>query len=799
MFRNYLIIAYRNLLKNKAFSLINIFGFSLGFVAAIFIALYVIDELSFDQYNSKADRIYRVTESIQQGNGERQVPAAATLVAPAALENIPEVENAVRMNIFGRLTLGYEEFRDYENFLTVDSTFFQIFDCRFIEGNAKNALNQPFSVVLTETLATKYFGNESALGKSMYASQFEDEILVTGVIEDFPSNAHFRPKLLFSMASVFRFEGVRNALENDWSSNEFATYLLLDDHAQPEAVADQLTALANANRTDEFQNNRYQLQALNDIHFYSQDLENDYTVQGDIAYVYIFSGIGLLILLIAFINYVNLSTARAMKRAKEVGLRKTVGASRRQLRFQFVGESLLIVLITLVFAVTVVQLLTPAFNELSGKTLRLEILDPLVLVILLSVGLISGMLAGAYPAFYLSRIRPALILRQSSDQKSGQPMRKVLVVTQFAIAMVLITATVVIYRQMNFIQNTDLGYERAQRLTVDINTPPLWQKYEGVKAAFEQIPGVEKVTVTNRVPGEWKSIPQAGVTQDNAITDFLYLAADEDFLPTYGIKLVAGRNFRQSSADSAKVLLNQTAVEMLGLDDPIGQVIDVTHFEEDKLEQAFVAEIIGIIEDVHLESVRQKVTPTMISYYDNPLHRIDYYTLQISAENVQQTLADIEKVTLQFDPESPLEYHFLDDKFAELYQKETQTASIVGIAAIIAILIACMGLFGLTLLTVAQKTKEVGIRKVLGADVLHITWLIARQFLMLVGIAFVIASPFAWWATQSWLQEFAYHIDLSIGLLLLSGFLVLLIALLTISFQTLKAAMANPAKSLRYE
>jgi putative ABC transport system permease protein len=301
------------------------------------------------------------------------------------------------------------------------------------------------------------------------------------------------------------------------------------------------------------------------------------------------------------------------------------------------------------------------------------------------------------------------------------------------------------------------------------------------------------------VPGEWKSIPQAGVTQDNAITDFLYLAADEDFLPTYGIKLVAGRNFRQSSADSAKVLLNQTAVEMLGLDDPIGQVIDVTHFEEDKLEQAFVAEIIGIIEDVHLESVRQKVTPTMISYYDNPLHRIDYYTLQISAENVQQTLADIEKVTLQFDPESPLEYHFLDDKFAELYQKETQTASIVGIAAIIAILIACMGLFGLTLLTVAQKTKEVGIRKVLGADVLQITWLIAQQFLMLVGIAFVIASPFAWWATQSWLQEFAYHIDLSIGLLLLSGFLVLLIALLTISFQTLKAAMANPAKSLRYE
>jgi putative ABC transport system permease protein len=799
MLKNYLKIAYRNLLKNKVFSLINIAGFSLGFIAAIFIAMYVIDELSFDQYNSKADRIYRVTESSRQGNGEQQFPATATLVAPAALENIPEVENAVRMNIFGRLTLGYEDFRAHENFLTVDSSFFQIFDCRFIEGNPEKALNLPFSVVLTETLAKKYFGNEPALGKSMYASQFEDEVLVTGVIEDFPSNAHFSPSLLFSMESVFKFEQVRNALENDWTSNEFGTYLLLDDHAKPEAVADQLTALANANRTEEFQNNQFSLQPLKDIHFYSQDLENDYSIQGDIAYVYIFSGIGLLILLIAFINYVNLSTARAMKRSKEVGLRKTVGASRRQLRFQFVGESLLIVMITLVLAITVVQLLTPAFNQLSGKSLQLEIMDPLVLGVLFAIGLTSGTLAGAYPAFYLSRIRPALILKQSSHQKSSHPLRKALVVIQFAMAVVLIISTVVIYQQMNFIQKTDLGYERAQRLTVDINTPPMWQKYEDVKAAFEQLSGVENVTVTNRVPGEWKSIPSAGVTQNDVTTDFLYLSADEDFLPTYGIELLAGRNFRQSSADSAKVLLNETALDMMGLDDPVGQMIDVTHFDDDRLEQPFVAEVIGIIEDVHFESVRNKVSPTMITYYQNPLHRIDYYTLQISPKNVQQTLADIEEVALQFDPESPLEYHFLDDKFAELYQKETKTARIVGIAAIIAILIASLGLFGLTQLTVAQKTKEVGIRKVLGADVLQITWLIARKFLVLVGIAFVIAAPFAWWTVQSWLQEFAYHVDMSVQLLLISGALVLLIALLTIAFQTIKAAMANPAKSLRYE
>ena len=787
-------------MKNKVFSLINILGFSLGFVAAIFIALYVLDELSFNRFHTDSERIYRITETLRNEGGERQVVGAPTQMAFYLDESQSEVEQTTQISNFGRFTVGYEDFRDYEEAWFADNDFFQVFDFKLLKGDPNTALKEPYAIVLTESLALKYFGNEDPIGKSLYVNQFEGEVKVTGVMEDFPSNSHLQPAMLVSVASLFAFEGLSDWVSSDWASNAFDTYLLLKPGTNSAQLADQLTTIANERRPEEQHQNHYALQALTDIHFHSQHLEEDTRAQeGDIAYVYIFSGIGLLILLIAFINYVNLSTARAMKRAKEVGLRKTVGASRRQLRLQFVGESMLIVLITLIFAITVVQLLMPAFNQLSGKSLQLEILDPLVLGVLLSVGLISGLLAGAYPAFYLARIRPALILKQSSDRKSGLPMRRFLVVTQFVIAMILITATVVIYRQMNFIQNADLGYERAQRLTVDINTPPMWQKYEDVKAAFEQISGVKKVTVTNRVPGEWKSIPQAGVTHNNTTTDFLYLAADEDFLPTYDIELLAGRNFRQSSADSAKVLLNETAVAMLGLGDPVGQVIDITHFEDERLEQTFVAEVIGVIEDVHFESVRQQVSPTMITYYDNPLHRIDYYTLQISPENVQQSLSDIEEVALQFDPESPLEYHFLDDKFAELYQKETKTASIVGIAAIIAIFIACMGLFGLTLLTVAQKTKEVGIRKVLGANVLQITWLIARRFLILVGIAFFIAAPLAWWATQSWLQEFAYHIDLSVGLLLLSGFMVLLIALLTISFQTIKAALLNPAKSLRYE
>ncbi|MEM8969800.1 MAG: FtsX-like permease family protein [Bacteroidota bacterium] len=801
MLKNYLKIAYRNLLKNKVFSLINIVGFLLGFVAAIFIALYVADELSFDAFHTNADRIYRITETVSDENGEREVVGAATQIALAATDNLPAIENAVRLTPFGRATFGYEEFRDYEPVWFADADFFDLFDFKFVEGNSASALNEPYAIVLTEDLAKKYFGEESPVGKSMYVNWFDTEITVTAVIEDFPSNSHLNSPLLISLSTILLANEDGEVWgENDWSSNNFDTYLLLTPDAQPEELAEQLTALANEHRLADQQQNQYHLQALTDIHFHSQHLENDTNAhKGDIAYVYVFTAIGLLILFIAFVNYVNLSTARAMKRSKEVGLRKTVGANRQQLIFQFMGESLMIVMLTLVVAVTLVQLLLPAFNELSAKTLELQLFDTPLLLVLVFAGLVSSILAGIYPAFYLSSIKPSLILKQPSGKQKNYAFRQLLVVGQFAMAIVMITATVVIYRQMNFIRNTDLGYERAQRLTVDINSQPMRQRHESIKAAFQKIPSVENVTITNRVPGEWKGIPVAGVKTESASLDFLYLVADKDFLPTYDIQLLQGRNFRHTKADSAKVLLNETAVSTMGLVDPVGQLVEVTHFREEKLEQPFVAEVIGVIQDVHFESVREKVAPTMITYYRNPLDPIDYYTLQINSKDVQQTLVDIKAVTSQFDPESPLEYHFLDDQFEELYLADTKTAEIIGISAVLAIFIACMGLFGLTNLAVAQRTKEVGIRKVLGADVLHITWLIAKNFFTLVGIAFLIAAPFAWWLTRTWLSEFAYHINMSVTLLLLAGIIVLLIAAFTVSFQTIRAALANPVNSLRYE
>ena len=800
MFSNYFKIAYRNLLKSRVFSFINLAGFLLGFVPAIFIALYVIDELSFDAFHTNADRIYRITETIRDETGERQGVGAAAQVAPSAVERLPEVERAVRVAAFGRLTLGYGEFRDFEENWFVDANFFELFDFQFIAGNPETALDAPYSIVLTQTLATKYFGDELPLGKSMYGS-FENEVTVTGIIEDFPSNSHLNPSLLFSTSTLFsEADDLRAWAEDDWTSTAFDTYLLLSPDANPENLSQQLTTLANEHRPEDERENQYHLQALTDIHFRSQHLEKDTNAhKSDIAYVYVFIAIGLLVLGIAFINYVNLSTARAMKRAKEVGLRKTVGASRRQLVYQFMSESLLTVMLTLVVAVMFVQLLLPTFNELTGKSLHFNLLEGPTLLVLLGVGLASGILAGAYPAFYLSRSKPTVTLKQASSARENTTLRQLLVVGQFAFAIFMITATAIIYQQLNFIRNTNLGYDREQLVTVDINSQPMREKYESVKTAFQQIAAVESVTATNRVPGEWKGIPTASVQHENTLVEFLYLAGDEDFLPTYDIQLREGRNFQDSRSDSAKVLLNETAVQAMGLTNPIGQFIEVTHFDEEVLDQPFRAEVIGVIQDVHFESVHEKVAPTLITYYRNPFHAIDYYTLRISPKNVTSTLAAIEAVTQQTDPENPLEYHFLDDKFEELYATDTQSGKIFGIAASLAILIACMGLFGLTNLSVEQRTKEVGIRKVLGAEVGQLAWLISRNFLKLVGIAFLLAAPIVWWSMDYWLREFAYRIDVSWWVLGLAGLFTLLIALLTVVFQTVKAALANPVDSLRYE
>ncbi|WKN30507.1 ABC transporter permease [Porifericola rhodea] len=799
MIKNYFIIAYRNLIKNKVFSFVNLLGFTLGFVAFIFIALYVADELSYDRFHKQAAHIYRLTEHVIDDKGERHNAKAATRIAPAAIENFAAVKEAVRLNVFGRFTLGYNDFRDYEILYTSDESFFRIFDCSFIEGDATNALSNPYSIVLTKTLAHKYFGNESPLGKSMYNNRFGSELKVTAVIEDFPANSHMRPGLLIPFSSMLSYEYIQALTENDWYSHEFATYLLLDEQADTSRIARGLTEIANRNRDEMYHRNSYHLQALTDIHFHSHHLDNDYIIPGSMNYIYIFAGIGLLILLVAFVNYINLSTARAMKRVKEVGLRKAVGASRKQLMYQFICESLLLVLLTMILAITIVQLLLPAFNDLAYKALKLDLLDGPILAVLLVVALISGLLAGAYPAFYLSGIHPSLILKQQWSLQQNSWLRQMLVVGQFSFAILMISLTIVNYQQMDYIRNADLGYEREQLLAVDINSGVLRSRYEAVKSEFESIPQVQKVSAVSRIPGDWKGISRAGIETDHQNVDFLYLAGDEDFLPTFGIQLLEGRNFINSPADSAKVILNQTAVKALDLTDPIGKRIKLTHFNQNKVSIPFEMEVIGVIQDVHFEKVHHQIAPTLITYRLNPFYPIDYYTLKIGTEDVQAILSAIDKLTQEFDPENPLEYNFLDDKFEELYLSETKSGELISVATFFAILIACMGLFGLTNFSVEQRTKEVGVRKVLGAEVWQIVWLISRKFMLLISIAFFITTPIGWWLNKNWLNEFAYHIDLTLEQLLLSALSVILVSLITISYQTIKAALANPANSLRYE
>ncbi|MBR9998971.1 MAG: ABC transporter permease [Cyclobacteriaceae bacterium] len=799
MLKNYLLIGWRNMLKNKLVSAVNLAGLSMGFTAAIFIALYVTGELNFDRYHTAADRIYRITKTVQTDQGERHMARAAARIAPAAVENLPAVQQAVRIAVFGRLTAGYGTFRDYEPMIAVDSNFFQVFDCRFIAGDPEIALDEPHSVVLTERLAEKYFGDEPPLGKILFTNWFE--ATVTGVIGDFPSNSHLDPPMLFSLSTMNTISGeFKNYMENDWASSRFSTYLLLEEEARPETVATQINDLSRKHLPADHQQVSYSLQPLKDIHFYSGDLESDYNAhKGQMAYVYIFSAIGFLILFIAFINYINLSTAGGMKRLKEIGLRKTIGAGRNQLVFQFMGESMVMVILTLVLAMAMIYLLMPAFNTLSGKNLQPDLTGGTALLIILVTGLLSAVLAGGYPAFYLSRLKPSLILKNTSGLHGKNPAGQLLLVVQFSIAIVMIAATIVINRQMNFIRNKDLGYNRNQLVTVDINSQPMRQQYEGVKASFLGIPGVEKVTTSTRVPGEWKNLHSATVIHENSPAELHYVAADEDYLPTYEITLLEGRNFSHAAADSLKILINQEAVKVLGLKDPVGQFLEISGFMREELEKPVLVEVIGVIRDLHFQSVREKIMPLMVSYYLNPFYPIDYYTLRIDTRDLPETLAAIRGVTQQFDPENPLEYHFLDEKFEELYSNDTKRSDLFGLAAILGIFIACIGLFGLTKIMVEKSVKEIGIRKVLGAGVLNITWLISGKFLRLIGIAFLIGTPVAWWVTRGWISGFAYHTPVTLDMLLMAGFIVLVISILTVSIQTIHAAKANPVQSLRDE
>lgn len=804
MFSNYCKIALRNLKKNPGYSLINVAGLAIGLACCVLLLLYVQDELTFDAFHKKSERIYRlVTTQKSLEQGERHFPSVMGAVGPALAAEFPEVSKAVRLRErqgLGRFTVRYGENRFYEgDYLVAEASFFEIFDFKLLQGDPKTALALPASLVITEAAAQKYFGDENPVGKTLAVERFGD-FKVTGLLQDPPRNSHLDFSMLLSFATLEANPRWKQYADS-WESDSFITYVLMREKSDAAVFTAKLAALAqNHFNAEQKKSVQLSLQPLRDIHFHSAALEFDRNShKGEIIYIYIFSAIALLVLLIACINYMNLATARSLKRAREIGIRKVVGARQTQLIGQFLGESLLLSCLGLFCAVVLVELILPAFNAFADKNLQLELFsDGWLLLSLALLVLGVGVVSGSYPAFYLSQLRPALVFKGAL--KSGGAaarLRRGLVVAQFALSIIMIVSTIGAYRQLHFIRNKNLGFNQEQLLVIDINSGNTRRNFVSIKSEMLKIPSVKNVSVSSRVPGEWKNLTQIEVAPAGAAAAsphaMYFLGVDAEFLSTFEMNLAAGRNlFNEMGTDTAAVLINEAAARLLGGESPLGLELRVPAGN-------YRAHVVGVVKDFHFQSLHEKIGPLVLGHWRNPIMAIDYFTARVNMQNLPATLAALQKVHEQFDPVTPFEYNFLDERLNDFYQTDIRLGKIFGASATLAIFIACLGLLGLAAFIAEQRTKEIGVRKVLGATAGNIVYLLSKDFTKLVLVATIIASPLAYWALQRWLQNFAYHIALGPGTFLLAGGGALLIALLTISFQAVRAALTNPVEALRYE
>ncbi len=802
MLKNYFKIALRNLRKNPAYALINVAGLALGIACCTIMLLYVRDELTFDTFHQKTERIYRLTETRQSPeSGERHFPFTKGPVGPALVADFPEIVNAVRLRDrqgVGRFTVKYGEQRFYEgDYLIAEASFFEVFDFKLMQGDAATALTAPLAVVLTETAAQKYFGNLNPIGKVLNIERTGD-CKVTGILQDPPPNSHLDFSMLISFATLEAVPGWKRFIDS-WDSDSFITYVLTEHPLEVEAFNAKLPAFLQKYRgANPAQAHALKLQPLAEIHFQSARLEFDRNhAKGQIAYVYIFGLIALFVLFIACINYMNRATAAAMKRAKEIGMRKVVGAFKRQLLGQFLGESLLLASLALLCAIALAEFALPAFNAMADKKLALNLIaDRAQLASLLGLGLLVGLAAGSYPAFYLSRLRPALVFKGES-KAGGALLRRGLVVAQFALSIIMIVATLAAHQQLDYIRAKNLGFNQEQLVVIDINSGNTRRNFAAIKNEMAKIPAVKSVSVSSRVPGEWKNLSQIEALPEGAPETeqrtMYFLGIDEDFLRTFEMSLSTGRNLSSAmGTDTAAILINETAARALGWDEPLKQELRV-------LADNYRGRVVGVVKNFHFQSLHEAIAPLVLGHWNNPVREIDYFTARVNAENLPQTLAALQKVHEQFDQVTPFEYNFLDERLNDFYQTDMRVGKVFGAAATLTIFIACLGLLGLAAFTAEQRTKEIGVRKVLGASLGNIILLLSKDFARLVLIATLIASPMAFFALQKWLQNFAYRITLGLDMFVLAGLLALFIALLTVSYQALKAALANPVKALRYE
>jgi len=810
MFRNFFKVTFRNIIRQKVYSVINIAGLAIGIACTILITAFILHELSYDKFHDKADRIFRLILNGKIGEEEMMGAWTAVPAAAAFVDEFPEVINATRLEEWDNMLVRYEDKSFLEDrFLWADSSFFQIFSFRLISGDPLKVLNEPRTIVISEDMAEKYFGSEDPVGKILKVFSDTSNYRVTGVFENVPANSHIEFDFVASFISLDKVKST------EWTSNNLTTYILLSEEADQKILESKIPEIINKYVGQEIQQyigvtmeewlaggNRYgyDLQPLVDIHLNSA-IEQPFKPSNDKRYIYIFSLIAIFILVIACINFMNLATARSAGRSREVGMRKVAGSDKGLLIRQFLLESFVLTFISLLLGLLIVELLLPYFNNIINLQLKIDYLGKWYVVPgLIILGIIVGLLSGSYPAFFLASFKPIAVLtgKPVTGTKSGW-LRSTLVILQFAISVFIIVGTIVVFQQLSFMLNKNLGFDKDQIMIVQRFGEVGKDHVEAFKQEISRIPGVIASSSSTSVPGYPNNFNAHGI--EGRPLDQVYLLqvnwCDFDFLKTYGLKLNTGRFFsNEIPTDSSAAVINYKAVKDFNIQDPLNiRIIRPGPTPEDYE----YLPVIGVVEDFHFESLHNNIRPYIFVSRPPDWGWIPYLSIRFDPSNTNKVLKEVEDIWKEYTGEQPFEYFFMSEDFANRYAQEQRTRTIFVIFSVLAIFIASLGLFGLVAYTAEQRTREVGIRKVMGASISKIILLISRETLILLGIATVIAWPVAYYFCRNWLNGFAFRIDLTVIPFILSIIIALVIAIITVSTQAIGAAMKNPADALRYE
>lgn len=806
MLRNYVVVAARHLRRRSLYTVINIAGLAVGLACCVFIALFVMDELRYDRFFDKSDRIVRIVENRTEGDSESRLATTYGPLAPALLQSVQAVEDAVRFMPYSVLVSNGPTVRHQEDaFAFVDSTFLEVFSFELLSGTAKSVLDQPFAVVLTESAAARYFGSEDPVGRTIQVRDDEEvtyDFVITGIVVDPPTHTHLRFDFLASFVSMRTIYGDWIDDPRNWEHPPLYTYALLRNGVTSHALEAVMPAFAaermGPQRTE---TRRLHVEMLHDIHLHS-NRRNDISPGGSARNVYVFVLIGALILLVASINYVNLATARAASRSREIGVRKALGANRLQLAREFLTEAVLTVTAASLLTTFLVAVTLPAFRAVSGKALPLDLVvngwTPLAIAAAI---VLVGLAAGAYPAIYLASQQPEWMMRSRRRGGSEAIVRRGLVIFQYSISVMLLVATLVVMRQVDYMKNDRLGFEKDHVVMVPIRDMEKQMASDALLERWRETPGVIAATTSSGMPGLDAGLHDFVVYAERAAQDSLsmnVLSVEHDYVKTYGLEIRAGRDFDKEYGSDVEggFLINESAARLLGWKDPIGRRLALKYyFYGEKMKSG---EVVGVVRDFQYHSLHRGADPILFHIVPNSYY-YDYASARLDANRIGETLSAMESLWNEFNPSRPFEYRFLDEQFDALYRVEDRLSRIFGIFAALSIFTACLGLFGLAAFSIHERTKEIGIRKVLGAGVGSIVALVSRDFMRMVLAACCVGLPVSYILMMRWLESFASRVDLGVGVFALATSIVTALALATVGAHTLRAALTDPADSLRHE